>query len=71
MIKEGWIQASAAQQSAYMTNLCFTILYLHKHGILYPSSLPWERYGVRPVPEIIKVPIALVTKENVNAFYRK
>jgi ribose transport system substrate-binding protein len=71
LIKEGWIQATGAQHSAFMTSVCFSILYMYNRGLLYPRSLSWEDRGVNPTPDIIKIPIMLVTKENVDAFYRK
>lgn len=69
-IKDGWVKASAAQQSSFMTLLCFSILQADSRGFLYPPSLDFRQAGVHPLPEVIEVPITLVTSANADAYFR-
>lgn len=71
MIEDGWVQASVAQQSTYMTQLAFSILDAENRGYLYPIALRLQEEGISPLPEIIKVPVTLITKENTSAFIRQ
>lgn len=69
LINGGWVKASAAQHSSFMTNLAFSILDGISRGSLYPPNRQFQENGVSPVPERIVVPVQLVTKTNVAAFY--
>ena len=70
LIKEGWVQASGAQQSSFMTLLCFGILQAESKGYLYPQSLDLKKFGVPPLPPMIEVPITLITRTNADAYSR-
>ncbi|GEM_PF-877151 len=70
LIKEGWVQASAASESSYMTQLCFSLLQAYDKGYLYPQSLPYKKFDVSPAPSKIVVPITLVTPKNVDVYSR-
>jgi ribose transport system substrate-binding protein len=69
LIKEGWVQASVAQQTTFMTEMMFGILEANRLGYLYPKERSYKESGVRPLPENIVVPIILITSENVRGFY--
>lgn len=71
LIRDGWIQISAAQNSAYMTQFIFGVLEAKSGGFLYPIDLSFAEHGVRPVPEKVVVPVSLVTKDNYMAYYPK
>ena len=68
LIKVGWVEASVAQQSTYMTMLCYSILDAYSRGYLYPGSMHLQENNVSPLPDTISVPVTLVTKENAAAF---
>lgn len=73
LIKEGWIQVSNANRNSYVTALAFSVLYQYNHGrngLIYPKAMPWEKYGVHGIGEKIEIPLVVITKENVDAFYR-
>ena len=70
LIEQSWVVGSVAQQSSFITQLAFDILLAHRLQFLYPQSLPLQTYGIRPLPEVIEVPVNLVTKENVAAYRR-
>lgn len=69
LIKEGWVQASVAQQSSFMTSLMFGILEAKRLGFLYPAERPYSAHGIEPVPDTITVPVVVVTPQNVLGFY--
>jgi ribose transport system substrate-binding protein len=70
LIKDGWVQASAAQQSSFMTELCFGILQADGKNFLYPQSLDLKKFGVPPLPTMIEVPVTLITSTNADAYVR-
>lgn len=70
-IRDGWVQGSVAQQSSFMTSLMFGILQAMNRGALYPPSRTYETHSVRPLPEVIIVPVEVVTAKNVMGFYPK
>ena len=69
LIQKGWVQGSVAQQSAFMTNIIFSILDAKKKGYLYPVDRSFQENGVSAAPDKIVIPVSLVTPENVKAFY--
>jgi ribose transport system substrate-binding protein len=71
LVRSGWVQASAAQQSTFMTDLIYSILDASHKNYLYPLNRLYKEHGVRPVPEQIVVPITVVTSSNVLGFYPK
>jgi ribose transport system substrate-binding protein len=68
LIAEGWVKASVAQNSTFMTQLSFSILEAQSGGWLYPKNRRFEENGVRPLPEKIIVPVQLVTQDNVRGY---
>jgi ABC-type sugar transport system substrate-binding protein len=71
LISEGWVKASAAQNSSFMTQLCFSILKAQSGGWLYPKNRRFEENGVKPLPEKIIVPVQIVTQENVRGYAQR
>ena len=71
LIDNGWVLASAAQQSNFMSQLAFNILYAHVNNYLYAPSLNLKEHGVSPVPTEIDVPITLITKKNAAAYFKR
>jgi len=71
LISSGWVKASVAQNSSYMTMLAFSILDAQVGGYLYPSTRKFAENSIRPLPEKIIVPVQLVTKDNVQGYYPK
>lgn len=71
LIKQGWVQLTAAQYSAFMTQLSFSILDGFSRGYLYPRRLQLRERGIRPVPEKLEIPVALVDSQNVDGFLPK
>lgn len=69
LIRSGWVQASVAQQSAFMAQLSVEIVRAAREGFLYPPGRQYRENGVRPLPEQIIVPVTLVNAKNVSAFY--
>lgn len=69
-IRDGWIQCSHAQRSAYQVLHCFQLLYAYNHGLLYPQKGKWKEYGVPSAPVVEVVNITLIDPENYEAFYR-
>jgi ribose transport system substrate-binding protein len=69
LIKEGWVQGSVAQQTTFMTEMMFGILEASRLGYLYPKGRAYKENGIRPLPENIVVPVALITSDNVSGFY--
>jgi ribose transport system substrate-binding protein len=70
LVKEGWVFGTVAQQSSFMTIVAFSILQAYHDGYLYPASLSLAGNKVKPLPDRIEIPVQIVTKTNVNAFYR-
>lgn len=71
LIDNGWVLASAAQQSNFMSQLAFNVLYAHVNNYLYAPSLNLKEQGVSPVPTQIDVPITLITKKNAAAYFKR
>ncbi len=71
LVKDGWVVATAAQQSSFMTQLAFSIVEAESEGWLYPRNRSFKASGVRPLPEIITIPIQVVTKDNVTGYFPK
>lgn len=67
-IQAGWITASAAQQTTFMTNLAFAILHSASNGYMYPRDLNLRASGVLPLPDRIEVPVAIVNAGNAAAY---
>jgi ABC-type sugar transport system substrate-binding protein len=67
-IQAGWITASAAQQTTYMTNLAFAILHSAANGYMYPRDMNLRANGVLPLPDRIEVPVAIVNASNAAAY---
>jgi len=71
LIENGWVFASAAQQSNFMSQVAFNILYAHANNYLYAPSLNLKEHGVSPVPTEIDVPITLITVKNAAAYLKR
>jgi ABC-type sugar transport system substrate-binding protein len=69
-MSDGWVMASAAQQTTFMTNLAFSILHSAANGYMYPSELRLRQQGVSPLPARIEVPVAIITAKNAAAYQR-
>ncbi|MBZ5522796.1 MAG: substrate-binding domain-containing protein [Acidobacteriia bacterium] len=70
-IDTGWVFASAAQQSNFMSQMAFNVLYAEANNYLYPPSLNLKQYGVSPVPTEVDIPITLITKGNAAAYFKR
>jgi len=69
LIKEGIIDASIAQGTWNMGFWGMTFLFYLKHGIVNPVD-NWHNYGINPLPPVVDTGTMVVTKENVDAFYK-
>ncbi len=67
MINDGWIQASVAQNSEFMTYLGYTILLSQKEK----SFGKFGKGDTRTLPRQIIVPVELITKENCEQYRRR
>jgi ribose transport system substrate-binding protein len=64
LIEAGWVQASVAQRSEFMTLLAFSVI---RDANLVGSG---DKSGHRIIPTTITIPTDLVTKENCRDFLR-
>lgn len=69
LIQDGWVEATAAQNSAYMVQIAFQILEAHTGNFVYPENRNFETSGVRVIPEVISVPATIVTETNALAYF--
>ncbi len=69
LIEQGWVKATAAQNTSWMTQIVFNILEANSAGYLYPINHPFKENSVRALPEKIVVPVELVTASNVRGYY--
>lgn len=70
-IEEGWVQASIAQNTEFMTYLAFEILSSYVDGTLQPNN-DKRVFGKRNIiPNQIIVPVTLITKENCSDYRRE
>lgn len=69
LIRQGWVSATVAQQSAYMTQVAFNLIDAAHRNYLYPVGRNFQGARIRPVPEQITVPVTVVNRENVGGFY--
>lgn len=70
-IDAGWVFASAAQQSNFMSQMAFNVLYAQANNYLYAPSLNLKQYGVSPVPTEVDIPVTLITKQNAAAYFKR
>jgi len=71
LIKKEWISTGCAFHSYFLTVLAFNILYAYNHDLIYPTTMTLKEYGIGfPFPDVIGIPIELITKENADAYYR-
>ncbi|WP_271629165.1 substrate-binding domain-containing protein [Caldicellulosiruptor sp. DIB 104C] len=69
LIKQGVIDASIAQGTWNMGFWGMTFLFYLKHGIVNPVD-NWKKFGINPLPPYIDTGTMVVTKQNVDAFYK-
>jgi len=69
LIKQGIIDASIAQGTWNMGFWGMTFLFYLKHGIINPVD-NWKQYGINPLPPVVDTGTMVVTKKNVDAFYK-
>ncbi len=69
-IKAGWVHASVAQNSEFMTYLAFTILKGYKDGLLNPTSADAIFKRASSLPDKIVVPVSLIDKQNAEDYRR-
>ncbi len=69
LIKQGVINASIAQGTWNMGFWGMTFLFYLKHGIVNPVD-NWQKYGINPLPPYVDTGTMVVTKQNVDAFYK-
>jgi ribose transport system substrate-binding protein len=69
LVRSGWVAASVAQQSAYMTQVAFNLIDAAHRNYLYPAGRNFQAAGIRPAPEQITVPVTVVDRNNVAGFY--
>lgn len=67
-IKSGHIQASLAQRSYTMAYLALKMAHGLNHGRIKMLK-DWRTAGVCPLPENVDTGTAVITPENVDAFY--
>lgn len=71
LIIEGWVEATAAQNSAFMVQTAFQILEAHTGNFVYPDNRSYENSGIEVIPEVITVPVTIVTDRNAPGFRPK
>lgn len=69
LIRQGWVAATVAQQSTYMTQVAFNLIDAAHRNYLYPRERNFQSARIRPVPEQITVPVTIVNRANVAGFY--
>jgi len=69
LIKQGIIEASIAQGTWNMGFWGMTFLFYPKHGLVNPVD-NWKEYGINPLPPVVDTGTMVVTKKNVDAFYK-
>lgn len=68
-VKDGTLDATIAQRTYLFTYLAVKLMYDYNHGKL--NNMVGVAQGVIPLPNIIDTGVIAVTKDNVDAFFRK
>ncbi|MGE5613022.1 MAG: substrate-binding domain-containing protein [Bacillota bacterium] len=69
-IKSGIISASIVQGTYIMGYQSMNFLYHLKHNLINPID-GWKEKGIAALPPYVDTGVSIVTKENVEAFYKK